>query len=197
VTKNHSDTWSGPRSIARIPSQRKCSENSTGTYATHAVSKTTVGAAVYVLKSATRDTLLLTARELTSSVTAEIQADASALIGNNSLFNNNQKNLRSSMIESVLTKNMNQFSDNLTLVNAIPLSACTHHSQFHKPMAFWVDQTLLNICHTGSRMNFQVKLIMTLKSFSGDSNKDLKKEITLLKMTYILETVDSVLALRK
>jgi hypothetical protein len=56
-------------------------------YAIHAVLKTTVAAAVSVLKSVIRGMLLLTKKELISSVTVETPGDASALIRINSLIN--------------------------------------------------------------------------------------------------------------
>jgi hypothetical protein len=78
VIRMHSSTWSGPRSTARILLPKRCLENNTGMYAIHAVLKTTVAAAVYALRSVTRDTLSLTKRELISSVTVETQGDANA-----------------------------------------------------------------------------------------------------------------------
>jgi hypothetical protein len=149
-----------------------------------------VGAAVCASKSATKGMLLLIVRGLTSSVTVVTLADASALIGNNnSLVNNHQqKSLNSFNQERILgyqgTNHFSNLSSQLTVEREI-FSGSTRLSPIPLAMitASLVDLTLLNIYHRGFRMNFLMKQIMTLKSFSEDSNKDSKKGIIHLKMT--------------
>ena len=144
MTKSHSGTWSGPKSTARILSLKKYLESSTGTYAIHVVSRTTVGAAVCALKSVIKDMLSLTVRELTSSVTVVTLADASALIGNynNSQVNNHsQKSLLNSLMEERIlfnqgTNHFSNLSNQLAVVKEIFLG---NHGLSTLPLGMIMD----------------------------------------------------------